>query len=215
MMQNNVSIMVNDRHAGSRQVARCSVVLLMTTSSLVRIIVGKLMAVAPSKPVHVWIVLTSSVASMLGQSLFTIDSTLCVFIAIVTVGGSDGCFWASLPIVSGSLFGLKNSGGIYGMVNCFGSVGFIVLSEGVYTSVYSHHSSAGARGCEAGVMCFRGFHIVCAVCSILGGCAALGLVYIVSKQRKRSVVSTLFRASAWVSLPHTSRATSGGVYHSV
>lgn len=32
------------------------------------------MAMAPDKPVHVWIVLTSSVASIIGQALFMVDS---------------------------------------------------------------------------------------------------------------------------------------------
>jgi MFS family permease len=72
--QNVISTIINDRHAGSRVVARITNVLLMTTSSLIRILSGQLMAAAPGRPVHVWIVLLSSVASMIGQGLFTVSS---------------------------------------------------------------------------------------------------------------------------------------------
>ena len=73
-VQNVISTIINDRHAGSRVVARITNVLLMTTSSLIRILSGQLMAAAPGRPVHVWIVLLSSVASILGQGLFTVSS---------------------------------------------------------------------------------------------------------------------------------------------
>ena len=38
-----------------------------------------------------------------------VDSTLFLFAAVVIMGTSDGFFWSSLPIVSNSIFGLKNS----------------------------------------------------------------------------------------------------------
>ena len=63
-----ISTIINDRHAGSRVGARISNVILMTTSSLVRILSGQLMAAAPDKPVHVWIVLLSAIASVIAQA---------------------------------------------------------------------------------------------------------------------------------------------------
>ena len=71
------------------------------------------------------------------------------------IGTSDGFFWSSLPIVSNSLFGLKNSGGIYGMLNCFGAVGFISLSLGVQPTVYASHSAVGmmVRLCDGFAIC--------------------------------------------------------------
>ena len=69
-----ISTIIDDRHAGSRVVARITNVLLMTTSSLIRIISGQLMAAAPTRPVHVWIVLLSSIVSVIGQGLFTVSS---------------------------------------------------------------------------------------------------------------------------------------------
>ena len=72
-VQNVISTIIDDRHAGSRVVARITNVLLMTTSSLIRIVSGQLMAAAPNRPVHVWIVLMSSIASVIGQGLFTVS----------------------------------------------------------------------------------------------------------------------------------------------
>eukprot|EP01043_Picozoa_sp_COSAG02_P031654 COSAG02_NODE_2076_length_9917_cov_906.312589_4_plen_143_part_00 len=114
-----------------------------------------------------------------------IDSKICLFAAVIVVGASDGFFWATLPIVSNSIFGLKNSGGIYGMLNCFGAVGFISLSLGVQPAVYSSHSAEGMMACDAGVVCFRGFHVVCLCYSIIGCAAAAGLVRAVAKQQER------------------------------
>lgn len=231
-----ISTIINDRHAGSRVVARITNVLLMTTSSGIRILSGQLMAAAPAQPVHVWIVLLSSIASVVGQGLFTvstdtssvsvrwwrtsrtrreraqhlqteetlphrsplttvclvmcndvcgqIDSKVCLFAAVIVVGASDGFFWATLPIVSNSVFGLKNSGGIYGMLNCFGAIGFISLSLGVQPAVYSRHSAEGMMQCDAGVVCFRGFHAVCLCYSIVGCIAAVGLVHAVTKNHR-------------------------------
>merc|ERR1711871_1729708 len=102
---NVISTIIDDRRAGSRVVARITNVLLMTTSSGIRILSGQLMAAAPAQPVHVWIVLLSSIASAIGQALFTIDSKVCLFAAVIVVGASDGFFWATLPIVSNSIFG--------------------------------------------------------------------------------------------------------------
>jgi hypothetical protein len=102
---------------------------------------------------------------------------------VIAVGTSDGFFWATLPIVSNSIFGLKNSGGIYGMLNCFGAVGFISLSLGVQPAVYSSHSTRGMMACDDGVACFRGFHTVCLCYSLVGCAAAIGLVRAVAKQR--------------------------------
>ena len=187
---NVISTIINDRRAGSRVVARITNVLLMTTSALVRIMAGQLMSSLPDKPVHVWIVLTSCLASILGQALFTLDSTPMLFTAVIVVGASDGCFWSSLPIVSNSLFGLKNSGGIYGMLNCFGAVGFISLSIGVQPSVYAKNTAAGMIECGAGVVCFRGFHVVCLLYSVGGTIAALGLIRVVAMRRQRSAAAT-------------------------
>ena len=123
-----------------------------------------------------------------------IDSKVCLFAAVIVVGASDGFFWATLPIVSNSIFGLKNSGGIYGMLNCFGAVGFISLSLGVQPAVYSSHSAAGMMACDAGVVCFRGFHVVCLCYSIFGCAAAAALVRAVAKQQER-LSSRLLRGS--------------------
>ena len=57
---------------------------------------------------------------MLAQILFTVDSDPLLFAACAAVGVSDGMFWGSLPLVSNRVFGLRNSGGIYGMLVCFG-----------------------------------------------------------------------------------------------
>ena len=123
-----------------------------------------------------------------------IDSKVCLFAAVIVVGASDGFFWATLPIVSNSIFGLKNSGGIYGMLNCFGAVGFISLSLGVQPAVYSRHSAEGMMACDAGVVCFRGFHVVCLCYSVIGCAAAAGLIRAVAKQQER-LSSALLRGS--------------------
>ena len=190
---NLISIIIDDRHVGTPQFARGMNVMLMTTSALFRILTGQLMAMAPDKPVHAWTVTMSALASVVGQALFAVDSTPLLFAAVVIVGVSDGFFWASLPIVCNSLFGLKNSGGIYGMLNCLGAVGFISLSLGVQPAVYSSNSSVGMMECDAGVLCFRGFHLVCLAYSVGGTCAALGLVRVVAKQRG-SLASALLPA---------------------
>ena len=190
---NLISIIIDDRHVGTPQFARGMNVMLMTTSALFRILTGQLMAMAPDKPVHAWTVTMSALASVVGQALFAVDSTPLLFAAVVIVGVSDGFFWASLPIVCNSLFGLKNSGGIYGMLNCLGAVGFISLSLGVQPAVYSSNSSAGMMECDAGVLCFRGFHLVCLAYSVGGTCAALELVRVVAKQRG-SLASALLPA---------------------
>ena len=52
------------------------------------------------------------------------------------LGLSDGLFWSSLPVVSNRVFGLKHSGGIYGMMVMFGASGFIALGFGVQPAVY-------------------------------------------------------------------------------
>ena len=124
---------------------------------------------------------------------YTYGTAPLLFAAVVIVGVSDGFFWASLPIVCNSLFGLKNSGGIYGMLNCLGAVGFISLSLGVQPAVYSSNSSVGMMECDAGVLCFRGFPLVCLAYSVGGTCAALGLVRVVAKQRG-SLASALLPA---------------------
>jgi hypothetical protein len=124
-----------------------------------------------------------------------VDSNVCLFAAVIVVGASDGFFWGALPIVSNSIFGLKNSGGIYGMLNCFGAVGFISLSLGVQPAVYSSHSAEGMMECNSGVVCFRGFHVVCLCYSLFGCAAALGLVRAVARQQQRSMSSALLRAS--------------------
>ena len=88
-------------------------------------------------------------------------------------------------------------GGIYGMLNCFGAVGFISLSLWVQPTVYASHSAKDMMECDAGVVCFRGFHLVCLLYSVGGFCAAVGLIRVVAARRKRSVETALFRASTW------------------
>lgn len=77
-----ISTIINDRHAGSRVVARISNVILMTTSSLVRILSGQLMAAAPDKPVHVWIVLLSAIASVIAQASLCIAFSLYIYMSL-------------------------------------------------------------------------------------------------------------------------------------
>ena len=50
---------------------------------------------------------------------------------------------------------LRGQGGIYGMLVCFGSPGFIVLTEFVFPKVYRDHTPPGQERCTAGAACFR------------------------------------------------------------
>ena len=50
---------------------------------------------------------------------------------------------------------LRGQGGIYGMLVCFGSPGFIVLTEFVFPKVYRDHTPPGQEQCTAGAACFR------------------------------------------------------------
>jgi hypothetical protein len=61
--------------------------------------------------------------------------------------------------------------------------GFISLSLGVQPTVYAAHSAEGMMSCAAGVVCFRGFHLVCVLYSLVGCTAAVGLISVVRKQR--------------------------------
>ena len=63
------------------------------------------------------------------------------------------------------------------------AAGFISLSLGVQPTVYASHSDEGMMSCAAGVVCFRGFHIVCVLYSLVGCTAAVGLISVVRKQR--------------------------------
>ena len=71
------------------------------------------------------------------------------------------------------------------MLNCFGAIGFISLSLEVQPIVYVRHSGPGALECDGGEACFRDFHLICLGYSVVGGVAAVGLIWVVAKQRSR------------------------------
>lgn len=179
---NIMSLIFTDRHAGSDNVSRIASILVMVISSLSRFLCGLLIAASPLRPTPVVLVSGAAMMATLSQSLFALDSEVLLFGACVAMGISDGMFWGSLPVVSNRVFGLRNSGGIYGMLVCLGAVGFIALSLGVQPEVYAHHSQD--RVCHEGVLCFRDYHITCACFAVVGGVSSLGLLWTIARRKQ-------------------------------
>jgi hypothetical protein len=197
---NILSLIFTDRHAGSEVVSRIASILVMVISSLSRFMCGNLIAASPLRPTPAVLVAGAATMATAAQVLFTLDSEVFLFGACVSMGMSDGMFWGSLPVVSNRVFGLRNSGGIYGMLVCFGAVGFITLSLGVQPAVYASHlkhqvsrngtNDSGAadgnndRVCQQGVLCFRGYHITCACFAAVGLASSLGLLWTIAWRRR-------------------------------
>jgi MFS family permease len=197
---NILSLIFTDRHSGSAVVARVASILVMVVSSLTRFICGLLIAAAPLRPTPTLLVCGAAAMASIGQLLFALDSEVLLFAACVALGVSDGLFWGSLPVVSNRVFGLRNSGGIYGMLVCFGAVGFITLSLGVQPAVYDRHAKDAAAGaaaaagggasssdhhCEEGVLCFRAYHLVCACFGAVGFAASVALIVTVMRRKRQ------------------------------
>ena len=150
---NILSTIFTDRHAGSAVVSRIASILVMVCSSLTRFCCGYLIALNPAGHMSTFLVAGSASAAVAGQIFFTMDAgRSMLLVSCIAIGVSDGMFWGSLPIVSNRVFGLKNSGGIYGMLVCFGAVGFITLSLGVQPYVYQAHTKPGSQVCDEGVV---------------------------------------------------------------
>ena len=196
---NIMSLIFTDRHAGSAVVSRIASILVMVISSISRFICGILIAASPLRPTPAVLVAGAAMMATISQVLFAFNSKVVLFVACTAMGMSDGMFWGSLPVVSNRVFGLQNSGGIYGMLVCFGAVGFITLSLGVQPAVYDGHLPNQSRNstsdraaaddikgptCQQGVLCFRDFHITCACFAAVGLASSLGLIWTIAWRKR-------------------------------
>ena len=138
----------------------------MFVSSLSRFAGGWIISVEPTQAIALRLLAVASVCAILGQLLFAVDSSTALFCAVLVIGCSDGLFWCALPVASIRVFGAKHSGGIFGMIISFGTVGIVTFSYAVQPAVYDAHTATGDTECDAGIACFSTYHLLCAAGSI-------------------------------------------------
>ena len=113
---NIISTVVHDRDAGSAAVASTSAAVIMLVSASVRMITGIAISMLPNRPLPQMMLLVSSILCGTAQLILTVDVNSLIFVACVVLGAADGSFWASLPLVTGRVFGKKFNGSIFGLL---------------------------------------------------------------------------------------------------
>lgn len=180
---NMLSTILSDRNVGDAVVASIAALLVMLVSSVARFIGGWIISMAPTPAMAMRLLVMSAAFAVIGQVLFSLDSSIALFLGVPAIGCSDGFFWTSLPVASIRIFGAKHSGSIFGMVMCFGTIGIVLISYGVQPAVYDAHMHPGDTECLEGIACFAVYHLICAG---FAGVGLAGAVAGVMKVRHKS-----------------------------
>mmetsp|Transcript_9620 Transcript_9620/g.17569 ORF Transcript_9620/g.17569 Transcript_9620/m.17569 type:complete len:282 (-) Transcript_9620:130-975(-) len=111
----------------------------------------------------------------LGQISTALGGSISLYAGCVVCGLAYGCLWCLCPCLVSELFGSKNFGTIYSLLNIAPAGGSIAFSVGLAGYVYAQHTRNGAKCC-LGEDCYKLTFILCGILTAGSGLIVCGVI---------------------------------------
>jgi hypothetical protein len=146
-------------------------IICNSSSASFRLLGGVMFFLRPKLPKTKPLVV-AGVITVVCQCLYATNIDGLALVAVCLNGVSDGIIWATAPLLTGVIFGMKSSGGIFGSMVMLGSAGVLIMGQLVEPFVYNAHVQPGQDAC-VGAACFWAFHVVAALVGASGALASI------------------------------------------
>ena len=172
MVLNNVSQMYKAQNLSTSS-ASMAVSLLSIFNCFGRMLAGLGSDKVKARVTRPWILAGAVIFMGVAHAIFLIPGEGMLFFGCVITGLAYGAQWSLSPAIVGDIFGLKYFASNYSLLALAPTIGSIVLSTAIASSIYQHHAH-GKSDCF-GSECYAYTHAIIVACCIVGAVCAVVL----------------------------------------